>query len=77
MRLQIIDFLRGYSISTIVLFHLLQCFQLPGILPQAISFGGAGMHVFVLCSGFGLCLSQLHKPIFSRLIKKTFRIFQI
>ena len=73
MRLQIIDFLKGYSIFTIVLFHLLQCFQLPGILPQAINFGGAGVHVFILCSGFGLCLSQLNKPLnYFQFIRKRF-----
>jgi peptidoglycan/LPS O-acetylase OafA/YrhL len=63
MRLEVVDYLKGYSISTIVLFHLLQYFALPDVLSKAISFGGAGVHVFILCSGFGLCLSQLNKPL--------------
>jgi peptidoglycan/LPS O-acetylase OafA/YrhL len=63
MRLPIIDFLRGYSIFTIVLFHLLMGFPLPDVMQKAINFGGAGVHVFILVSGFGLCLSQMNKPL--------------
>jgi peptidoglycan/LPS O-acetylase OafA/YrhL len=63
MRLQIIDFLRGYSIFTIVVMHLLTGFWLPDIVQNALAFGGAGSHVFILVSGFGLCLSQLNKPL--------------
>jgi peptidoglycan/LPS O-acetylase OafA/YrhL len=73
MRLQIIDYLRGYSIFTIVLFHLFQNFTLPNVFAKAINFGGAGVHVFVLCSGFGLCLSQLNKPLnYIGFLKKRF-----
>jgi peptidoglycan/LPS O-acetylase OafA/YrhL len=73
MRLQIIDYLRGYSIFTIVIFHLVQFFPLPDIFSNAINFGGAGVHVFVLCSGFGLCLSQLNKPLsYVQFLKKRF-----
>lgn len=73
MRLSVIDFLRGYSIFTIVLFHLLGSFELPDVLSNAINFGGAGVHVFVLCSGFGLCLSQLNKPLSCvQFLKKRF-----
>lgn len=63
MRLKVIDFLKGYSIFTIVIFHLFQLFPLKGVAVKAINFGGSGVHVFVLCSGFGLCLSQLGKPL--------------
>ncbi|MFA6060420.1 MAG: acyltransferase [Taibaiella sp.] len=71
--LPVVDFLKGYSIATIVLFHLAQKFYLSGILKYAINFGGAGVHVFVLCSGFGLYLSFLKKPIsFSFFLKKRF-----
>ncbi|MDR1503316.1 MAG: acyltransferase [Prevotella sp.] len=73
MRLQIIDFLRGYSIFTIVVFHLFQRYDFPNILEKAINFGGAGVHIFILCSGFGLCLSQLNKPLnFIEFLKKRF-----
>jgi len=63
MRLNVIDFLRGYSISTIVVMHLLSGFTLPRIISNALSFGGAGVHIFILVSGFGLCLSHLNKPL--------------
>ena len=61
-RLELIDFLRGISIFTIVLMHLCQSYT-SGALSKAFSFGGAGVHVFILCSGFGLYLSYLRKPI--------------
>jgi peptidoglycan/LPS O-acetylase OafA/YrhL len=73
MRLKVIDYLRGYSIFTLVLFHLLGSFELSNILSKAINFGGAGVHVFVLCSGFGLCLSQINRPLnYLQFIKKRF-----
>ena len=62
-RLEVIDFLRGFSIFTIVLMHLLQSYPIPPFLMAASSFGGAGVHVFILCSGFGLYLSYLNKPL--------------
>ncbi|EDO13678.1 hypothetical protein BACOVA_00571 [Bacteroides ovatus ATCC 8483] len=38
---------------------------------KASSFGGAGVHIFILCSGFGLCLSYLNKPLtYSQFIKR-------
>lgn len=42
-RLDIVDFLRGFSIFTIVLMHLVQCYPLPGFLMKASSMGGAGV----------------------------------
>lgn len=73
MRIKVVDFLKGYSIFTIVIFHLFQLFPLPGIAAKAINFGGSGVHVFVLCSGFGLCLSQLGKPLgYLQFLKKRF-----
>lgn len=62
-KLNLISFLRGFSIFTIVLFHLFQGYQLPSWLMKATSFGGAGVHVFILCSGFGLYLSYLNRPL--------------
>lgn len=60
---EIITFLRGYSITTIILFHLLQFMSLPAPWDRLISFGGTGVHLFVLLSGFGLYYSHLHKPL--------------
>lgn len=62
-KLDVVNFLRGFSIFTIVLMHLVQSYDLPGILMKATSLGGAGVHVFILCSGFGLYLSYLYKPL--------------
>lgn len=55
-KLDVVNFLRGFSIFTIVLMHLVQSYPLPGVLMKASSLGGAGVHVFILCSGFGLYL---------------------
>ena len=49
---QIVDYLRGYSIFTIALMHLVMG-SMTGVLSKAFAFGGAGVHVFILCSGFG------------------------
>lgn len=58
----IVDYLRGISIFTIVVMHLCQGYA-GGALHKALAFGGAGVHVFILCSGFGLYLSYLRKPL--------------
>lgn len=72
-RLSVVDFLRGFSIFTIVLMHLVQSYPLPGFLDKATSFGGAGVHVFILCSGFGLYLSSLYKPLgYGQFLKRRF-----
>ena len=62
-RLEIIDFLRGFSIFTIVVMHLMGGYDGMGTLKKVLAFGGAGVHVFILCSGFGLYLSHLRKPL--------------
>lgn len=51
----IVDYLRGISIFTIVVMHLCQS-HANGTLNKVLAFGGAGVHVFILCSGFGLYL---------------------
>ena len=61
-KLEIINFLRGFAIFTIVLMHCVQGY-LDGVMHKAVSLGGAGVHVFILCSGFGLYLSYLNKPV--------------
>lgn len=68
----IVDFLRGYSIFTIALMHLVMG-SVTGVLSKAASFGGAGVHVFILCSGFGLYLSYLRKPLgYGDFLKRRF-----
>lgn len=62
-RLDIIEFLKGYSIFTIILYHYLQAAKLPAPYDQLISFGGTGVHLFVLLSGFGLYLSYMQNPL--------------
>lgn len=62
-KLQVVDFARGFAIFTIVLMHLSIVLELPSFLKNAIALGGAGVHVFILCSGFGLYLSHLNKPL--------------
>lgn len=61
-----VDFLRGFSIFTIVLMHLVQGFlgELPTLVYQAAALGGTGAHVFLFCSGFGLCSSHLRRPLY-------------
>lgn len=76
-RLDVIDFLKGFSIFTIVVMHLLQYRLGIDILDKALSFGGAGVHVFLLCSGFGLYLSHLKNnmpyPLFLR--RRFFKVY--
>ena len=62
-KLDVVEFLKGYSIFTIIIFHFLQTLALPSPFDQLISFGGTGVHLFVLLSGFGLYFSYLHKPL--------------
>lgn len=57
-RLAYIEFARGYAILSIVCFHVLQRVALPPSLAQAIVFGGTGVHLFFLLSGFGLGLGK-------------------
>jgi len=68
----IINYLRGISIFTIVVMHLCQSHTV-GALHKALAFGGAGVHVFILCSGFGLYLSYLRKPLgYGEFLKRRF-----
>ncbi len=68
----IVDFLRGYSIFTIALMHMVMGY-VTGVSFKAVLFGGAGVHVFILCSGFGLYLSYLKKPLsYKDFLKRRF-----
>lgn len=63
-RIQLVDFLKGISILGIVLFHLIHDYMdSPAIILTASTFAGAGIHLFNVCSSFGLTLSYLCKPI--------------
>ncbi len=53
-----LDFAKGYAIFTIVLYHALQKAALPEMAQKAIIFGGTGVHLFFLLSGYGLTLSK-------------------
>jgi peptidoglycan/LPS O-acetylase OafA/YrhL len=70
-KLDLIDFLRGFSIFTIVVYHFLKALKISPTVDQLIQFGGTGVHLFMLLSGFGLYLSYLHKPIaYGQFLKK-------
>lgn len=56
-RYDFIDFARGFSILAIVLLHALMPL-VHGPFQSLIMFGGAGVHVFIFLSGFGLYLSR-------------------
>lgn len=59
---ELIDFLRGGAILSIVLMHLLQSYIIvPNFVHKASALGGTGVHVFFFCSGFGLFLSYKRK----------------
>ena len=71
-KLEVINFLRGFAIFTIVLMHCVQGY-LDGVMHKAVSLGGTGVHVFILCSGFGLYLSYMNKPLgYTDFLRKRF-----
>jgi peptidoglycan/LPS O-acetylase OafA/YrhL len=71
--IEVIDFIRGYSILTIVLFHFFQNIEVSPMFSAAIRFGGTGIHTFLFASGFGLYLSYLKKPLgYLDFLKKRF-----
>ncbi|MEI6412538.1 MAG: acyltransferase [Bacteroidota bacterium] len=57
-KIEFLDFAKGYAIFTIVCYHALQRLDLSPLLQKAIIFGGSGVHLFFLLSGFGLGLSS-------------------
>jgi peptidoglycan/LPS O-acetylase OafA/YrhL len=72
-KIQLIDFLKGFSIFTIVVYHLLYRLPLPEIERKVLLMGGTGVHTFIFISGFGLYLSHLRKRLgFYDFIKKRF-----
>src|ERR1700743_2135666 len=72
-KIEVIDFLKGYSVLSIVIYHIGQQLNLPGGVARMIDFGGTGVHTFIFVSGFGLYLSHLRKPLsFPQFLKKRF-----
>jgi peptidoglycan/LPS O-acetylase OafA/YrhL len=72
-KIEVIDFIKGYSILSIVLFHYCQSIALTPFLSKAINFGGTGIHTFLFASGFGLYLSHLQRPLsYPDFLKKRF-----
>ena len=72
-KIELIDFLKGFSIFTIVVDHFLSQLPLPEIQKDMVEVGGTGVHTFILVSGFGLYLSHLRKPLsFINFIRKRF-----
>lgn len=70
-----ITFLKGLSITTIVIMHMIQKYMtyLPFWFIKASSFGGTGVHIFFFCSGFGLFMSYRNRETgFSEFIHKRF-----
>ncbi|NRA35943.1 MAG: acyltransferase [Polyangiaceae bacterium] len=61
-QVEFVTFLRGFSISTIVMMHYFGTLpHLPRDLHFAIAFGGTGVHAFVFVSAFGLGLSRMRR----------------
>jgi peptidoglycan/LPS O-acetylase OafA/YrhL len=72
-KIEVIDFIKGYSILSIVLFHYCQGITLSPMFSRAINFGGTGIHTFLFASGFGLYLSYLQRPLtWVAFLKKRF-----
>lgn len=61
-RYDIVDFSRGFAIFSIMMFHYLLYMKPAYPLNKMIFFGGTGIHLFILLSGFGLYYSYLHRP---------------
>lgn len=73
-KILIVDYLKGFSIFTIALMHLLYLMtSMPGKIITLSSIGGSGVHVFFVCSGIGLYTSYLKKKTsYGEFLKKRF-----
>lgn len=64
-KIDFLDFAKGYAIFTIVCYHTLQRVEMAPMLQKAIIFGGSGVHLFFLLSGFGLGLSSSSRGVWA------------
>ncbi len=73
-KITIIDYLKGYSILTIVIMHLFLLIKdVPSFIMKPLMIGGSGVHVFFFCSGVGLYYSYLHHETgFCEFFKRRF-----
>ena len=71
-RFDVLNYLKGFSIITIVIMHLLPFIGgIPSKIITLSAIGGTGVHVFFLCSGIGLYLSYLNTRVnYIEFIKK-------
>lgn len=70
----LISYLKGFSIFTVALMHLVTTMSsMPSSIITLSAIGGTGVHTFFLCSGIGLYLSYLkHQTSYIEFIKKRF-----
>ena len=69
------DYLKGLAIIMVVVIHIVQNYlvNVPYTIHMLFSFIGASVHLFFICSGFGLYLSYLKHPMgFWEFIRKRF-----
>lgn len=72
-RLVVVEFLKGFSIFTIVVMHYLMPLSMPGLIRAALPALGAGVHLFIVLSGLGLYLSHLKRPMpIGRFLRRRF-----
>ena len=57
-RMPFIDFAKGFSIFSIIMYHYCLPLDFGWLFKQIISFGGTGIHLFFFLSGFGLGLGR-------------------
>ena len=72
-RIEFIDFAKGFAILGIILFHYFRLSETV-LLAKAVMFGGAGVHLFILASGFGLPLSSLATSVWPFYKRRLTRI---
>jgi len=79
-RIEFLDFAKGCAMLSIVLFHYFRGY-FPGLGDKAVMVGGAGVHLFLLLSGFGLALSTqrlaasfFYRKRFSRILLPYFLV---
>ncbi len=74
-RIEYIDFAKGYAIFTIVCYHALQQVDLSPLWQRAIIFGGTGVHLFFLLSGFGLAWSSAVESVGAFYLRRMSKVW--